>query len=151
MDYKQSFHCGKFSMLVIKFKVFHLYVFDPGDVFFLCLLKKCIFHYLINYNNTNKLYWCLGGNCFEIVIILSYSLLEGIKLDVFQFGFRLLSVLRPVPSSYMMLTHAFRAIPSPPLETSPYAGKIQAVKTRLASSLHPLPSFGSICTTFSKP
>lgn len=42
-------------------------VFGPADVFFLCLLKKCIFHYLINYNNTNRLY-CY---CFQKLFLNS--------------------------------------------------------------------------------
>lgn len=41
MDYKQSFHCGKFSMVVIKFKVFHLYVFGP-EMSFSCVCLKSV-------------------------------------------------------------------------------------------------------------
>lgn len=67
MDYSNLFTVGEFYMVIIEFKVSQLGVFGPVDVFFLCLLKKCIFHYLINYKNTNSLLNSLLLLFWEIV------------------------------------------------------------------------------------
>ena len=82
-------------------------------------------------------------NCFWIVIILSYILFKGIKLDKFQIGFRSFSELRSMSCSYIIIYSFSKPSSSPPSGHSSIFRKILAVKTRFSFSFRPLPLLGS--------
>lgn len=92
------FTLGSFTWLQFNLKSLNFVCLVQERCCWSVCLKQCTFHFLINYKNTDKLDGYFFEQLFLMLIILSYILFQGMKLDIFQFDFRLFSELGPMSS-----------------------------------------------------